>query len=58
MIDYKFIEMIERVGYINKEGERICGTAALLHFLNLRVSGLSESHIARGRAYVQKYLSA
>lgn len=57
MIDYRLIEKIEQNGYTNKDGEHIYGTAALLHFLSLRMRNLNQLHIAHGKDYVEKYLS-
>lgn len=37
MIDYKFVKLIERIGYVNEYGRHIYGTAALLHFLRCTV---------------------
>lgn len=58
MIDERFIKLIERIGYINKNGEHIYGTAALLHYLHCPVSQINPQYIKRGKAYVEKLLSA
>lgn len=57
MIDHKLIELIEGVGYINKHGKHIYGTAALLHILHRPVHSLKPQHIATGKTFVQKCLS-
>lgn len=58
VMDDKFVELIEHIGYVNEYGERIYGTAALLHFLHCPVKSLDKRYIEIGKAYVQKRLSA
>jgi hypothetical protein len=57
VIDYKFVRLIENVGYTNDEGKRIYGTAALLHLLHCPVKQLNPKHVELGRAYVKKLMN-
>lgn len=57
MVDYRFIRLIEKFGCINKHGERVYGTAALLHVLHCPVAVLKPEYIKRGEAYVKNSLS-
>lgn len=54
----KLIELIERIGYINAHGERVCGTAALLHVLHCPVRSMRPEHVRLGKVYVERCLSA
>ena len=62
-MNWKFVETIEKTGYINRNGEKVTGTASLLHFLhiarmmNLRLSELDPRCIARGKAYMDHLIS-
>lgn len=58
MIDRRFVELVERIGYINKAGRHVYGTAALLHYLSLHVDELDQHSIVLGKEYAQKYLTA
>lgn len=58
MLDHRLVELIERIGYVNEHGERIHGTAALLHFVHRPVSSISQEVIRIGEAFVQKYLNS
>lgn len=58
MIDHRFVKMVERVGYVNKAGKRIYGTAALLHYLNLHVNDLDQNNVALGKTFVNELLYA
>lgn len=50
MIDYR---LVERIGYVNNNGERIRGTAALLHILRILdtpIKDIKPERIASGKA--------
>ncbi|MCM1579485.1 MAG: hypothetical protein NC078_11870 [Ruminococcus sp.] len=53
-MDKRFVDMLENIGYINKDGERIKGTAALLHFLHMPVSEFDPKCTELRRRYVQR----
>lgn len=55
----KLIELIERMGYINAKGERIYGTAALVHVLHCPCSTfVTPKNVERGRSFVESFFSA
>lgn len=58
MLDYKFVELVEKIGYVNEREEHVYGTAALLHFIHRPVSSISQKEIQCEKTFVQKYLSA
>lgn len=58
MIDNNFVKLVEKIGYVNEHGEHVYGTAALLHVLHCPFKNLDTKHIARGKAFVEKQLSA
>lgn len=58
MIDYRLVRILEKHGYVNRCGKRVCGTAAVLHFLHCPFSSISQDATERGKAYVEKLLRA
>lgn len=57
-MDKKFVELIERNGFINDKGERVKGAAALLHFVHTPISKFDKHTIEIGRKYVQNFLNS
>lgn len=51
---------LSEIGYINEHGERICGTAAFLHYLRLfdywDKNGYDQKLVERGRIFVEMAL--
>ena len=58
LIDHKLIQLIECNGYVNKHGQRIRGTAALLHILYCPIRCINPKYIEIGKAYVENHLFA
>ena len=53
-------KLLSKIGYINEHGDRICGTAAFLHYLRLfdywDKNGYDPKLIERGRIFVERAL--
>ena len=56
MLDNRIIEMIEHIGFVNKYGKRVYGSAAVLHFMYCPVRNLDKRHIEQGKTFVQNHL--
>lgn len=60
-MDRQLITLIENFGYINKHGQRVYGTAALLHYthvMNCPIKNLDPCMIGLGKVIVEKCLCA
>ncbi len=60
-MDRQFIRLIETVGYVNSDGQRVYGTAAVLHYLriaNRYIKDLNPDTINRGKAMAKKCIYA
>lgn len=58
-MDRQLIHLIENVGYVNRYGQRVYGTAALLHFahvMNCPIKDLDPGMVNRGKAIAEKCL--
>ena len=56
MLDLKLIHIIEKMGVFHKDGKKLYGTAALLHFLSMPASNISAHTIKKGEKFVCDYL--
>lgn len=56
-MDKNFVKLIERIGFVNKKGERVKGTAALLHFVHTPFSEFDTKYIEIGKRYVQNLIN-
>lgn len=57
MIDLQLIELLKRIGFVNADGVRIYGSAAVLHYLYSPVE-FDNAAIKRGRKWVEAYLAS
>lgn len=60
-MDRQLITVIEDIGYINKYGQRVYGTAALLHYahvIDCPIKDLDPGMIDLGKVIVEKCLCA
>lgn len=53
---YDIAKMIERIGYTNNKGQRIGGTAALVHIAHCQIKDLNSASINTGKKYVGNLL--
>lgn len=53
---YDIAKMIERIGYTNNKGQRIGGTAALVHIAHCQIKDLNSASINAGKTYVRNLL--
>lgn len=59
MIDYRLVELFERIGYVNEHGERVYGSAAVTHYVYCPAKDfVNQQSLELGKAFVQKYLPA
>lgn len=57
-MDYSFVRFVEKFGCVDKHGHRLYGTAALLHVLSCPTRKISAEDIKRGKAFVERYITA
>ncbi len=56
MIDSRLIKTLETIGYVNKNGRRIYGTATLLHMLHCPLSEICPYYIEQGKVFIHSLL--
>ncbi|MBR1703109.1 MAG: hypothetical protein IJ716_14375 [Lachnospiraceae bacterium] len=55
-MDYRLLDAIETIGFVNKHGQHVYGSAAVLHFLYTPVKSINPSLLESGKEFVDKHI--
>lgn len=59
MFDKELIDLIEKIGYINKNGKRVYGAAAVAYFtyyMHRTFSEVNRNHVITGKRFIEKLM--
>ena len=55
-MDYRLLNAIETVGFVNTHGQHVYGSAAVVHFLYTPVKSINSSLLESGKEFVDKHI--
>ena len=56
-MDCRLLDTMETVGFVNKHGQHVYGSAAVMHFLYTPVKSINSRVIESGKEFVDKQIS-